>query len=366
MYFEIQATDGTARAGRITFTSCTIETPVFMPVGTQATVKAISQEDLEEIGFRLILGNTYHLYLRPGSGVIRDAGGIHNFMGWPYAVLTDSGGYQAFSLSDRVKLTEQGVLFRSHLDGSEHLFSPERTVEIQREIGADIMMPIDDCAPYPSDDKRLRESLARTHRWLVACKTHWLKDPRHQVLFGIAQGGVNPVLRAESARAVADMDLPGFAIGGLSVGEPLEYFVPSLAAAMEYLPNEKPRYVMGVGTIPEILNGVALGVDMYDCVLPTRNARNGQVFTSQGKLNLRNLKHARSDAPIDGECSCRVCRRYSLGYLRHLHKQKEILGLMLSTYHNLYFMHGFMKNLRNAILAGKFAEYRAHWLSVYA
>ncbi|MFO1472365.1 MAG: tRNA guanosine(34) transglycosylase Tgt [Turneriella sp.] len=384
MQFDIQATDGEARAGKLTFTnttgprpdallgsagsdaSCiTIETPIFMPVGTQATVKAISQEDLEEIGFRLILGNTYHLYLRPGADVIHDAGGIHNFMSWPFAVLTDSGGYQAFSLSDNVKLADHGVIFRSHLDGSEHLFSPENTVEIQRNIGSDIMMPIDDCAPYPADEKRLKESLVRTHRWLAECKEHWLKDPRHQVLFGISQGGVNPQLRAESARAVADIDLPGYAIGGLSVGEPLEHFVPSLGAAIEHLPKEKPRYVMGVGTIPEILNGVALGVDMYDCVLPTRNARNGQVFTSAGKVNLRNLKHARSDDAMDSECGCKVCKKYSLGYIRHLHKQNEILGLMLSTYHNLYFMHGFMKNMRNAIQAGRFAEYRAHWLGVF-
>jgi queuine tRNA-ribosyltransferase len=365
MQFEILCTDGAARAGKITFQNAVVETPVFMPVGTQATVKAISQEDLEEIGYRLILSNTYHLYLRPGSGVIRDAGGIHNFMSWPYAVLTDSGGYQAFSLSHNVKLREHGVIFRSHLDGSEHLFSPERTVQIQREIGADIIMPIDDCAPYPSDEKRLRESLARTHRWLRECKTYWQREVRHQSLFGISQGGVNPVLRADSARAVADLDLPGYAIGGLSVGEPLEYYTPSLGAAIEHLPREKPRYVMGVGTIPEILNGVALGVDMFDCVLPTRNARNGQVFTSQGKLNLRNLKHARSDAAIDSECGCRVCKKYSLGYIRHLHKQSEILGLMLSTYHNLYFMYGFMKNMRNAIAAGKFAEYRAHWLAVF-
>jgi queuine tRNA-ribosyltransferase len=383
MQFKIQATDGAARAGNITFTrtaprkagihadamsdtSCiTIETPVFMPVGTQATVKAISQEDLEEIGFRLILANTYHLYLRPGSAVIRDAGGIHNFMSWPYAVLTDSGGYQAFSLSGNVKLADHGIIFRSHLDGSEHLFSPERTVEIQRELGSDIMMPIDDCAPYPSDEKRLKESLVRTHRWLAECKEHWQRDPRHQTLFGISQGGVNPQLRAESARAVADSDLPGYAIGGLSVGEPLEYYAPSLAAAIEHLPKEKPRYVMGVGTIPEILNGVELGVDMYDCVLPTRNARNGQVFTSRGKVNLRNLKHARSDDAIDSECGCKVCKKYSLGYIRHLHKQREILGLMLSTYHNLYFMFHFMKNMREAIVAGKFSAFQKYWLEVF-
>lgn len=376
MHFAIHATDGAARAGVLTFTRpatqaagispTTVATPAFMPVGTQATVKAISQEELEAIGFRLILANTYHLYLRPGPGIIGDAGGIQQFMAWPHAILTDSGGYQAFSLSDNVKLTDGGVLFRSHLDGSEHWFSPERTIAIQREIGADIIMPIDDCAPYPADERRLRESLARTHRWLSECKAHWLKGNRHQVLFGIAQGGVNQQLRAESARAVAELELPGYAIGGLSVGEPLEYFVPSLAAAIEHLPQDKPRYVMGVGSIPEILNAVELGVDMFDCVLPTRNARNGQVFTARGKLNLRNLKHARSDDPIDSACGCKVCARYSLGYIRHLHKQKEILGLMLSTYHNLYFMFHFMKNMRAAIVDGKFSAYRRHWLAIFA
>ncbi len=365
MRFEITATSGTARRGILSLRQSVVETPVFMPVGTQATVKAISQEDLEAIGYRLILGNTYHLYLRPGTETMRQAGGIHKFMSWPHAVLTDSGGYQAFSLSDNVKLADHGVIFRSHLDGSPHLFSPERTVDIQRDIGSDIMMPIDDCAPYPADEKRLKESLVRTHRWLAECKEHWLRDPRHQTLFGICQGGVNPLLRADSAKACADLDLPGYAVGGLSVGEPLEYYAPSLAAAIEHLPKDKPRYVMGVGTIPEILNGVALGVDMFDCVLPTRNARNGQVFTSTGKVNLRNLQHATSDQPIDAACACRVCQKYSLGYIRHLHKQKEILGLMLSTYHNLFFMHDFMKNMRSAISTGTFDSYRAHWLRIF-
>ncbi len=363
--FNISATDGEARAGTLKLRETIVKTPIFMPVGTQATVKAISQEDLEEIGYRLILGNTYHLYLRPGAETFQRAGGIHKFMSWPHAVLTDSGGYQAFSLSKNVKLKDHGVVFRSHLDGSEHIFSPESTISIERDIGADIIMPIDDCAPYPSNDQRLKESLVRTHRWLAECKEHWLRDPRHQSLFGIAQGGVNTLLRADSAKACADLDLPGYAIGGLSVGEPLEYFVPSLAAAIEHLPKDKPRYVMGVGTIPELLNGVALGVDMFDCVLPTRNARNGQVFTSTGKVNLRNLKHALSDSPIDTECGCKVCRKYSLGYIRHLHKQNEILGLMLSTYHNLYFMYSFMAQMRNAILSGDFERFRAHWLQVF-
>jgi len=385
MLFEIDSTDGSARAGKIIFgTKAGVQTPVFMPVGTQATVKAIRQEDLLEIGYQLILGNTYHLYLRPGSELIQSFGGIHKFMAWPGAVLTDSGGYQAFSLAGRgkngllpaatsgasmpknnVKLTDAGVKFRSHLDGSEHYFTPENTIRIERELGADIIMPIDDCAPFPSDDKRLKESLVRTHRWLAECKTEWLRDPGHQSLFGIAQGGINPVLRADSAKAVSDLDLPGYAIGGLSVGEPLEHFVPALDAAIEHLPHDKPRYVMGVGSIPELLNGVELGVDMFDCVLPTRNARNGQVFTSQGKVNLRNEKHARSHEPIDAACGCKVCKTYSLGYIRHLHKQGEILGLMLSTYHNLYFMFHFMKNMRNAIEEKNFAAYKAHWLPLF-
>lgn len=372
MQFAIESTDGNTRAGKLTFSRTgsggvpvTVETPIFMPVGTQATVKAIAQEDLVEIGYRLILGNTYHLYLRPGSDVIDSFGGIHKFMAWPNAVLTDSGGYQAFSLSDNVKLTDEGVKFRSHLDGSAHYFTPENTIRIEREIGADIIMPIDDCAPYPADDKRLKESLVRTHRWLAECKAHWLTDPRHQSLFGISQGGINPVLRADSAKAVADLELPGYAIGGLSVGEPLEHFVPALGAAIEHLPKDKPRYVMGVGSIPELLNGVELGVDMFDCVLPTRNARNGQVFTSQGKVNLRNEKHARSQAPIDPECGCKVCKTHSVGYIRHLHKQGEILGLMLSTYHNLYFMFHFMQKMRMAIVEKKFAAFKAHWLPLF-
>lgn len=337
-----------------------------MPVGTQATVKAIAQEDLVEIGYQLILGNTYHLYLRPGSDLIDGFGGIHKFMAWPHAVLTDSGGYQAFSLSDNVKLTDEGVKFRSHLDGSAHYFTPENTIRIEREIGADIIMPIDDCAPYPADDKRLKESLVRTHRWLAECKTHWLRDPRHQSLFGISQGGINPVLRADSAKAVADLDLPGYAIGGLSVGEPLEHFVPALGSAIEHLPQDKPRYVMGVGSIPELLNGVELGVDMFDCVLPTRNARNGQVFTSLGKVNLRNEKHARSADPIDPACGCKVCKTYAVGYIRHLHKQGEILGLMLSTYHNLYFMFHFMRSMREAIVAGRFKAFKEKWLPLFS
>jgi len=376
MKFEINTTDGNARAATLTLNEHEVLTPIFMPVGTQASVKAITQEDLAEIGYKLILGNTYHLYLRPGSPLIDSFGGIHKFMSWPNAVLTDSGGYQAFSLSRRprgaqpiganTKLTDEGVLFKSHLDGSAHLFSPEKTIQIQREIGADIIMPIDDCAPYPADNNRLKESLVRTHNWLRECKMHWQREPGRQSLFGIAQGGVNPELRRDSAKAVRDLDLPGYAIGGLSVGEPLEHFVPALNAAIEHLPKDKPRYVMGVGSIPELINGVELGVDMFDCVLPTRNARNGQVFTSFGKLNLRAEKNALAQGPIDPKCSCKVCQKYSLGYLRHLHKQKEILGLVLSTYHNLHFMYNFMADMRAAIVAGSFQTYKAKWLSLFS
>ncbi|MBV6494580.1 MAG: Queuine tRNA-ribosyltransferase [Turneriella sp.] len=365
MQFTLEKVDGAARAGTLQLNTAEVKTPVFMPVGTQATVKAITQEDLSGIGYRLILGNTYHLYLRPGSGTIATFGGLQKFMAWPHATLTDSGGYQAFSLSQNVKLVDDGVIFRSHLDGSKHHFTPEKVIEIERQIGADIIMPIDDCAPYPADGARLKASIERTYRWLVDCKKAWLLNPQHQNLFGIAQGGVNLALRKESAKMVAGLDLPGYAIGGLSVGEPLEYFSPALEAAIQNLPHEKPRYVMGVGSIPEILYGVERGVDMFDCVLPTRNARNGQVFSSQGKINLRNEKHAHLNDPIDPHCNCKVCKKYSLGYIRHLHKQKEILGLMLSTYHNLHFMFHFMQNLRDAICRSEFLTFKMHWLSLF-
>jgi queuine tRNA-ribosyltransferase len=363
--FDLENVDGNARAGVLNLSHGKVHTPVFMPVGTQATVKAISQEDLVEIGYEIILGNTYHLYLRPGSELIAELGGLHKYMAWPRSILTDSGGYQAFSLSDKVKLTDDGVTFSSHLDGSKHLFSPRRTIEIQREIGADIIMPIDDCAPFPASPERLAASLRRTHDWLARCKDTWLEDPRHQHLFGIVQGGIDADLRRESARACSQLDLPGYSIGGLSVGEPLEHFSPALHAAIEELPRGKPRYVMGVGSIPEILSGVELGVDMFDCVLPTRNARNGQVFTSIGKVNLRNERHARDSRPIDEKCGCRVCQKYSLAYIRHLHKQGEILGLMLSTYHNLYFMFHFMADMRTAIEQKTFAAYKTHWLRIF-
>ncbi|MDH5719117.1 MAG: tRNA guanosine(34) transglycosylase Tgt [Spirochaetia bacterium] len=366
--FNLEKKDNSARAGLLKFKSgLTVETPVFMPVGTQATVKSVTQEDLEEIGYKLILTNTYHLYLRPGLEIVESFKGIKNFMSWKHAMLTDSGGYQAFSLSDLIKYRQNGVEFKSHLDGSSHLFSPEKVLDIQNIIQSDIVMPIDDCAPYPADQKRLKESLDRTHRWIAESKKIWLEKNynENQALFGIVQGGVDINFRKESSKFIAELDLPGSALGGLSVGEKNKDFLEAIAVCNEYLPAEKPRYLMGVGSIPEILNSVALGIDMMDCVLPTRNARNGQVFTSKGKLNLRNEKNKLLETPIDENCSCRVCKRYSLGYIRHLHKTKEILAYNLSTYHNLYFMKQFMENLRVSIISGKFEDYRKKWLEIF-
>jgi len=366
--FKIEQTDENARAGVLQFQGLeSVPTPVFMPVGTQATVKSMKQEELEEIGYRLILANTYHLYLRPGEEVMNHFGGVKKFMSWPHAVLTDSGGFQAFSLSDLSKYTEQGVSFKSHIDGSSHMFTPQRVMEIQKALGSDIIMPIDDCAPFPADSNRLKESLKRTHDWFDLTYRYWNDSGmvETQNLFSIVQGGTDPELRKISARVLREFDVPGHAIGGLSVGETTDLFVPALKAATEELPVEKPRYLMGVGTIPEIIHAVDAGVDMMDCVLPTRNARNGQVFTSAGKLNLRNLSNQLDDRPMDETCSCSVCQRYSRGYIRHLHKTNELLAYSLSTYHNLHFMKRFMEGMREAIMTASFTEFKLHWLAIY-
>ena len=344
-----------------------IETPVFMPVGTRASVKAVSQENLEEIGYELILTNTYHLYLRPGTVVLKEFGGVKKFMSWPHLVLTDSGGYQAFSLSKLTKYLDDGIQFKSHLDGSPHLFTPQKVLDIQSIISSDIVMPLDDCAPYPADEKRIRESLIRTHKWIKQSLDYWkhMGYDKTQSLFSIVQGGVYPPLRRESAQYMASLDLPGHAIGGLSVGEKNDEFKIALSETMPHLPAEKPRYLMGVGSIPEILFAVSHGVDMFDCVLPTRNARNGQVFTSMGKLNLRAEYNKFQDKPIDQQCHCRVCRRYSLGYIRHLHKTQELLAYELSSYHNLYFMHSFMDKLRQSIKDKSFASFLDHHTALF-
>jgi queuine tRNA-ribosyltransferase len=361
-----------ARAGRIRIApGVEVATPVFMPVGTAGSVKGLWQEDLEEIGYNLILGNTYHLFLRPGHELIAERRGLHGFMGWPGAILTDSGGYQVFSLSDRVKFTYGGVEFASHIDGSRHMFTPERVIDIQRALGSNIMMVLDDCPPGDAPLARVAESLDRTHRWAAAAWDYYRGlvesdqlDPTRQRLFGIAQGCLDLELRGQSLETIQALPFAGIAIGGLSVGESREQMYSVLAFLGPRMDSSRPRYLMGVGAIPDVLEAVRNGIDMFDCVLPTRNARNGQLFTRRGRINIRNAQYARRDDPPDPECGCRVCRRYSLAYLRHLFQAGEMLGPMAATYHNLYFMREFMAAMGDAIRAGRFSEFYSHWKKI--
>ncbi|TGN17639.1 tRNA guanosine(34) transglycosylase Tgt [Leptospira idonii] len=355
-----------ARSGKLRLGEIEVNTPVFMPVGTRGSVKSLSSEDILELGYQLILGNTYHLYLKPGKEVLDHFGGLKKFMAYPNALLTDSGGFQVFSLSGLFKFEEDGVRFQSHIDGSHHKFTPESVIDMQRSIGSDIMMVLDDCAPYGSSVERLKQALDRTHRWAKQSVEYWQKNENGQNLFCIVQGGVNEALRAESLHYLQSLPFPGIALGGLSVGEPREEYVRILESLAPSLDPARPRYLMGVGTVLDILEGVRNGIDMFDCVLPTRNARNGQVFTSKGKVNLRNESHRLSTGPIDPECSCKVCKTYSLGYIRHLHKVKELSAFSLSTYHNLYFMKQFMDSLRISIENQEFGTFYTHWKKLYA
>lgn len=360
-----------ARTGRLHFPNGTeVDTPLFMPVGTQGSVKALWQEDLESIGYSLILANTYHLHLRPGDELIERLGGTKKFISWNGLILTDSGGFQAFSLAERVKLRDDGIEFASHIDGSRHLFSPESTIDIQRRLGSDIMMVIDDCPPGDADEARLRDSLERTHRWAAASTAYRSKlldegdeKAKTQKLFGIIQGGTNAEFRRESAERLQELPFDGIATGGLSVGESRESFYETMAGLGPHLDPERPRYLMGVGVISDLLEAVMHGYDMFDCVLPTRNARNGQVFTRIGKLNMRNAIHTEDAGPIDESCTCRVCKRYSRAYIRHLFLSHEMLGAQLATYHNLYFLHNFMAEMRTAIRAGQFLKFYTEWKS---
>lgn len=332
-----------------------------MPVGTQGTVKAMTFEEVGELGYKLILGNTFHLYLRPGSTRIARAGELPKFIGWDGAMLTDSGGYQVFSLKDLRKITEEGVTFRSPIDGSKHLFSPERVMEIEHELGADIIMAFDECPPYPATHEYMAASVARTHRWLERCKTRHSQlegDGSGHLLFGIVQGGVYEDLRAESAAVVSEMDFAGVAIGGVSVGEPPAEMVKQVTFTAPLLPKDKPRYLMGVGTPTDILDAVAEGIDIFDCVLPTRMARNGTLFTSRGRVHISNARWADDDGPVDPDCSCKTCLRHSAAYLRHLHQTKEILYSRLATYHNLSFYARLMEQIRTAIENGEFEVLR--------
>ena len=346
-----------------------VQTPVFMPVGTQATVKAMKPEDVAALGHEgagIILSNTYHLYLRPGHELVRMAGGLHSFMNWNRAILTDSGGFQVFSLGDLRKITEEGVSFRSYIDGSRHMFTPEKSIEVQNALGADIIMAFDECAPPDSDYKYIKESQARTSRWLRRCKEAH-KRPEDQALFGIMQGGFFKDLRQQSADEIVALDLPGYAIGGISVGEPKEKYVGVLDYAVDMLPSDKPRYVMGIGTPDYILEAVEHGVDMFDCVEPTRLARHGMAMTSRGRINIDNAKYFDDFSPIDPECDCYCCRNYSKAYIRHLFKQKspEILGSMLLAEHNLYFLVRLAEKMRRTIEEDRFMEFKKEFLDSY-
>ena len=353
-----------ARRGRLHTPHGTIETPVFMPVGTAGTVKAMLPEEVKSLGAEIILSNTYHLYLRPGHDIVREAGGLHKFMNWDRPILTDSGGFQVFSLGAMRKISEEGVKFRSHIDGSSHMLTPEKSIEVQNALGSDIMMAFDECAPYPADHSYVKNSLERTTRWLRRCKEAH-KDTERQSLFGIMQGGMYKDLRYQSAMEIVELDLPGYAIGGLSVGEPRELMYEVLDYATDYLPKDKPRYVMGVGTPDHLFEGVERGVDMFDCVLPTRLARNGSAMTSHGKVNIKNARFERDFTPLDHECDCYVCRNYSRAYLRHLFKANEILSSMLLSYHNLHFLVHTMQNIREAIEQDRFTEYKREFYMKY-
>lgn len=356
--FEIVARDtaSQARVGKLHTAHGVVDTPVFMPVGTAAAVKGMTQQMMEELGAHLLLANTYHLFLRPGHETIRELGGLHKFMGWKGALLTDSGGFQVFSMNDIRKVTEEGVEFRSHLDGSPQFLSPEKAMEIQTALGADIIMVLDECTEYPATPERARESMELSLRWARRSQEAFAAERergRHpQALFGIVQGGMEAPLRRECAQRLTEMDFPGYAIGGLAVGEPAPLSYEMAEVSVENLPEEKPRYVMGVGYPHDIIEYVRRGVDMMDCVLPTRNARNSVLFTSEGRLNVKNAAYARDPRPPDERCGCMVCRRYSRAYLRHLFNANEITGAVLATYHNLHYYLDLMRRIRNAILAG--------------
>jgi queuine tRNA-ribosyltransferase len=365
MQFSLQNKDGksAARAGRIVTDHGEIETPIFMPVGTAGTVKAVHQRELEEdIKAHIILGNTYHLYLRPGLDILRQAGGLHGFNGWQKPILTDSGGYQVYSLGDSRKITEAGVKFQSHIDGSSHDFTPEYVMEIQQVIGADVMMAFDECPPYPCEEKYALDSMEMTHRWLDRCIQYLQDHPPHyahqQSLFPIVQGSVYPELRKRSAEFVAEKNLPGNAIGGLSVGEPAEKMYETTELVCNILPQDKPRYLMGVGTPENILECIALGIDMFDCVMPTRNARNGMLFTSEGIINIRNEKWKADFSPIDPTIGGYVSTFYSKAYLRHLAVSKEMLAAQIASVHNLTFYLWLVKSARKHIISGDFAVWK--------
>jgi queuine tRNA-ribosyltransferase len=353
-----------ARLGRLHTPHGVIDTPTFMPVGTQATVKGMSPEELKELGAQIILSNTYHLFLRPGHELVKQAGGLHRFMNWDRPILTDSGGFQVFSLSEMRKITEEGVQFRSHINGDKMSLTPESATHVQNALGADIIMAFDECPPYPAEYEYVKQSTERTSRWAERClKAH--ERPSDQALFGIVQGGMHKDLRKQSAADLTSLDFPGYSIGGLSVGEPKALMYEVLEETVPLLPGNKPRYLMGVGSPDALIEGSIRGIDMFDCVLPTRIARNGTLMTSQGRLVVRNSKYTSDFGPLDPECSCYACRNYSRAYIRHLVKADEMFGLRLTTIHNLHFLVNLMHEVREAIREDRLGDFRDQFFEKY-
>lgn len=359
-----QSAQNANRAGRLKTAHGTIETPVFMPVGTLASVKSLTPEELEASGAQIILGNTYHLYLRPGCQVIERFAGLHDFMNWHHPILTDSGGFQVFSLAKLSKISDEGYAFQSHIDGSRHVFTPEKAVDVQMCLNSDIMMCLDQCISYPVERDAAASAMELTTQWAKRCKSRWIeKGTDANALFGIVQGGMFPDLRAQSAEALAELAFPGYAVGGLSVGEPTELMYEMAASSLPLLPDDRPKYIMGVGTPEDLVELVNLGADMFDCVMPTRNARNGQLFTPRGNLNICNARFREDTDPIDPSCGCYTCRHYSLAYLRHLYMTRELLAYRLNTIHNVHYYLNLARAMRRAILAGEFESFRRNFHS---
>jgi len=362
-HFKLLKTDSGARAGELTTAHGKVATPVFLPVGSQATVKTLTPTEIRDTGFDMVLANTYHLYLRPGIDVIQELGGLHRFMAWAGAILTDSGGYQVFSLAPLCKIDDAGVTFRSHIDGSQHFFTPELAVSYQEALGADVMMVLDECTAYGDSEAKVRRAMHRTHQWAARCLNARKRDDL--ALYAIVQGGFSPEMRRESADYLTGLDFPGYAIGGLSVGEPKAVTLPVIETVTAGLPEGKPRYLMGVGAPEDIIEGVARGIDIFDCALPTRVARNGALYTRRGRVNIRRAEYRQRDAPLDSECDCYTCRTFSAAYLSHLFRSDELLALRLATLHNLRFIARLMREIRSAILDGTFGTYRKDFLAGY-
>ena len=352
-----------ARAGELVTPHGVVRTPLFMPVGTQATVKAMAPHELEELGAQVILGNTYHLYLRPGAELVAEAGGLHRFMNWRHPILTDSGGFQVFSLSELRRVTDEGVEFRSHIDGSKRFMTPELSIDVQQKLGSDIAMCFDECVSLPTTEETSRKALERTVNWAKRCREFHTRDD--QTLFGIVQGALFEEQRVECAERLIEIGFDGYAIGGLSVGESREEMYHILDLLSPVMPREKPRYLMGVGMPDNLLEGVARGIDMFDCVLPTRNGRNGNLFTSAGRINIKNAAYERDFTPLDDCCSCYACREYTRAYVRHLYRSGEIMASRLCSWHNLHFLVNLMKDAREAIIEGRFPDFKRSFLSSY-